>query len=129
MTYEEIVAKVRDLFSGADVSGVGEHLAYQFNIVGEGEGAFYIAFKDNALDVAPYEYYDRDAILIASAEDFIKIADGSLNAVAAFTTGRLKVEGSIDKALELQKMIEVMGKNGKKTDKAAKKPAKKTAKK
>ena len=46
MTYEEIVAKVRSLFSGADVSAIKEHLAYQFNIVGEGEGAFYVEVKD-----------------------------------------------------------------------------------
>lgn len=125
MTYEEIFAQAEEVFTGGDITGYKGDFAIQVNITGEGEGAFYIAFKDNALDVAPYEYYDRDAILIASAEDFIKIADGSLNAVAAFTTGRLKVEGSIDKALELQKMIEVMGKNGKKAEKAAKKSAKK----
>ena len=125
MTYEEIFTQAKDAFTGGDITGYKGDFAIQVNITGEGEGAFYIAFKDTALDVAPYEYYDRDAILIASAEDFIKIADGSLNAVAAFTTGRLKVEGSIDKALELQKMIEVMGKNGKKADKTAKKAAKK----
>ena len=106
MTYEEIFAQAKEAFTSGDITGYKGDFAIQVNITGEGEGAFYIAFKDNALDVAPYEYYDRDAILIASAEDFIKIADGSLNAVAAFTTGRLKVEGSIDKALELQKMID-----------------------
>ena len=129
MTSEEIFTQAKEAFTGGDITGYKGDFAIQVNITGEGEGAFYIAYKNDALDVAPYEYYDRDAILIASAEDIIKIADGSLNAVAAFTTGRLKVEGSIDKALELQKMIEVMGKNGKKADKTTKKPAKKTAKK
>lgn len=121
MTYEEIFAQARDAFTSGDTTGFNGDFAIQVNIIGEGEGTFYIAFKGGNLDVAPYEYYDRDAILIASASDFIKIADGSLNAVAAFTTGRLKVEGSIDKALELQKMIEIIGKNGKKSKKAAKK--------
>lgn len=120
MTYEEIFAQARDAFTSGDTTGFNGDFAIQVNIIGEGEGVFYIAFKGGNLDVAPYEYYDRDAILIASASDFIKIADGSLNAVAAFTTGRLKVEGSIDKALELQKMIEIIGKNGKKSKKAAK---------
>lgn len=125
MTYEEIFTQAKEAFTSGDITGYKGDFAIQVNITGEGEGALYIAYKDNVLDVAPYEYYDRDAILIASAEDFIRIADGSLNAVAAFTTGRLKIEGSIDKALELQKMIEVMGKNGKKADKPAKKNAKK----
>ena len=29
----------------ADVSGIREHLAYQFNITGEAEGIFYIEVK------------------------------------------------------------------------------------
>ncbi len=123
MTYEEIFSQAKEAFTSGDTTGFNGNFAIQVNIVGEGSGAFYIAFKNGVLDVAPYEYYDRDAILIASAEDFIKISDGSLNAVAAFTTGKLKVEGSIDKALELQNMIEVMGKNAKNAKKA--KPAKK----
>ena len=120
MTYEEIFTQAKEAFTGGDITGYKGDFAIQVNITGEGEGAFYIAFKDNALDVAPYEYYDRDAILIASAEDFIKIADGSLNAVAAFTTGRLKVEGSIDKALEFSKIVNEAIKNKKKSEKTEK---------
>lgn len=40
MTYSELFAEVRALFSEADVSNVKEHLAFQFNITGEGEGIF-----------------------------------------------------------------------------------------
>ena len=46
MTYEELFQKVKDMFSKADVSGIKEHLAFQFNITGEGEGAFYAEVKD-----------------------------------------------------------------------------------
>ena len=46
MTYEEIIDKVKELFSETDVSMIDEHLAYQFNITGEGEGAFYAEVKD-----------------------------------------------------------------------------------
>ena len=49
------------------------------------------------------------------------MADGSLDAVFAFTTGRLKVDGSIDKALEFQKIVEAVKKKKKKEEKAAKK--------
>ena len=52
-----------------------------------------------------YEYYDRDAIFICSADTLLKIAAGKLDPVFAFTTGKLKVEGSLDKALELQKFL------------------------
>ena len=105
MTYEELFQKVKDMFSKADVSGIKEHLAFQFNITGEGEGAFYAEVKDGVLSIEPYEYYDRDAIFICSADTLLKIAAGKLDPVFAFTTGKLKVEGSLDKALELQKYL------------------------
>ena len=37
MTFEEMFNQVKDAFKNADVSGINEHLAYQFNITGEGE--------------------------------------------------------------------------------------------
>ncbi len=105
MTYEEIFGKVKDIVKDTDVSGIDEHLAYQFNITGEGEGAFYIEVKEGQLYVEPYEYYDRDAIFICSAKTLFKIMEGKLDPVAAFTVGKLKVEGSIDKALKLKEFI------------------------
>ena len=105
MTYEEIVAKVRDVFKDTDVSMIGEHLAYQFNIVGEGKGAFYIEVKEGQLFIEPYEYYDRDAIFISTWKVLFKIISGKLDPVAAFTVGELKVEGNLDKALKLKEFI------------------------
>lgn len=105
MTYEEVFEKVKELFGEADVSKVEEHLAFQFNIQGEGEGAFYAEVKDGELFIEPYEYFDRDAVFICSAETLFKLASGKLDPVVAFTTGKLKVEGSIDQALKLQKLL------------------------
>ena len=76
MTYEEIVDKVKELFSGADVSMIHEHLAYQFNITGEGEGAFYAEVKDGQLDIQPYEYFDRDSLFICSADVLLRSFPG-----------------------------------------------------
>jgi len=105
MTYEEIVDKVKELFSEADVSMIDEHLAYQFNITGEGEGAFYAEVKDGQLDIQPFEYFDRDSLFICSADVLFKIISGKLDPVLAFTLGKLKVEGSIEKALRLKEFV------------------------
>ncbi len=105
MTYEQIVEKVRKQFQGADVSKVDEHLAYQFNIMGEGEGAFYVEVKDGQLFIEPYEYYDRDCIFICNFDVLFKMISGKLDPVHAFTAGKLKVEGDIDKALKLKDFI------------------------
>jgi len=108
MTYEEIVAKTRDIIFSYNLSSLKdstEHIAVQINIKGEGEGAFYIEIKDREVHIEPYEYYDRDCKFIVSANDFLKICDGSLDAVKAFTVGKLKVEGNIDKALKFSGIV------------------------
>ena len=105
MTYEEVFKKFKNKFAKTDVSNVQEHLAYQFNIKGEGEGAFYAEVKDGKLYIEPYEYYDRDAMFICTADTLFKIVNGKLDPVLAFTLGKLKVEGNIDKALKIKELI------------------------
>jgi len=104
MTYEELVNRIRDIFMKADVSEIKEHLAYQFNVTGEAEGAFYAEVSDGKLSIEPYEYFDRDVLFTMTADTLLKIAKGELDAVFAFTTGKLKLDGSIEKALLLQKL-------------------------
>ncbi|MCM1507759.1 MAG: SCP2 sterol-binding domain-containing protein [Ruminococcus flavefaciens] len=115
MTYEEIFAKSKELILANEVDNLEEagHLAVQINITGEGEGAFYIELKDGKVYVEPYEYYDRDCIFIVSGKNFIKMCEGKLDAVVAFTTGKLKVEGSIEKALEFNKIVKAVQKKNK----------------
>lgn len=106
MTYEEFFSEVKSHLQDADVSHITEHLAFQFNITGEGEGIFYIEVKDGKIYVEPYEYYDRDAIFICTADTLRKLADGKLDPVKAYTLRKLKVEGSIEKALKLKSIFE-----------------------
>ncbi len=106
MTYEEIFSKTKDELSAADVSAVKEHLAVEVDITGEGAGAFYIEIKDGKADIQPYEYYDRDCKLITSGESFLEIVNGKLDPKKAVLTGKLKVEGSVEKALEFAKIVE-----------------------
>lgn len=108
MTYEEIFSKSKELILANDTSGISEHLAVQVDIVGEGGGAFYIELLEGKIYVEPYEYIDRDCKLILSGEDFIAICDGSLDAVKAFTKGKMKVEGDIDKALKVSEIFKTV---------------------
>lgn len=106
MTYADLFAEIKGKFLEADISDVQEHLAFQFNIVGEGSGIFYVEAKEGRLYIEPYEYYDRDAMFTATGEVFIKIAEGKLDPVMAFTMQKLKVEGNIEKALKLKELID-----------------------
>lgn len=126
MTYADFFYDIKGRFMGADVSDIHEHLAFEFNIEDEeAGGAFYVEVKDGELFVEPYEYYDRDARFICAPEVLIKIAEGEMDPVWAFTTQKLKVEGSIEKALRLKEIIEAKQKQVKKEAKEAKKAEKK----
>lgn len=105
MTFEQVVEQVRETFLAADVSQIEGHLAIQFNMTGEGEGAFYAEVQDGVLSIEPYEYYDRDVILTMSADDLVKMMNKKLDPVLAFTLGRLQVEGDIEKALVLVRLM------------------------
>ncbi|MGN1481174.1 SCP2 sterol-binding domain-containing protein [Porcipelethomonas sp.] len=120
MTYEEVFSKSKEIIMNSDVSGIDSNLAIEIDIVGEGSGAFYIELKNGVLSVEPYEYYDRDCKFIVTAENFLKLADGSLDSVSAFMTGKLKVEGNMEKALEFKKIADSVknNKNKKKRRKA-----------
>ncbi len=105
MTYESVVQSARKKFLNTDVSSVQGTLAFQINLIGKVQGIFYIEIKDGRVNIEPYEYYDRNAILTTNATNFIKLINGKLDPVVAFTTGKLKVDGDINAALELVKFI------------------------
>lgn len=106
MTYADIFSELKRRFMEADVSDIQEHLAYQFNIIGEGSGIFYVEVKEGKLSVEPYEYYDRDAMFTCSGEILMKIADGKMDPIMAVTLQKMKVEGNIDKALCFKQLID-----------------------
>ncbi|MBQ2258274.1 MAG: SCP2 sterol-binding domain-containing protein [Lachnospiraceae bacterium] len=122
MTYAELFSEIKGKFMGTDVSDIHEHLAYQFNIEDEeAGGSFYVEVKDGVLKVEPYDYFDRDAMFVSTPDVLLKIADGEMDPVWAFTTQKLRVEGNIDKALRLKEIIEMKKKQAKAAEKEVKK--------
>jgi len=104
MEFEELLAKVRKMAEGKDVSGT-DFLAVQVNITGDNSGVFYVEVKDGKVSIEPYEYNDRNCDITMSMDNFNKLIDGKLDPVMAFTLGKLKVGGDIGKALEFAKLV------------------------
>ncbi len=104
MTFEETLEKVREKMAGIDVREQ-PFLAVQVNIKGKNGGVFYVEIKDGKASVEPYEYIDRSCAFTMEQANFIKLLDGKLDPVAAYTIGKLKVEGDLGKALEFSKLI------------------------
>lgn len=122
MTYEKMFEKVKKALTAADASGIGEHVAVQVNVTGEAEGWFYIEAADGKLNIEPYTYDDRDAILTASGDDLVALSAGKLALEQGLAEGKLTVDGNFDKFMLLSAVFAQMP--VKKTRKpAAKKPA------
>ena len=102
MTYHEIYESVKKSLAKAKAEVVDGNVAFECDIVGEGEGKFYIQVKDGSVYVEPYDYKDCDARLIADAETFIEMASGKLSPEAAYVSEpkRLYIDGDVGKALE-----------------------------
>ena len=93
MTYEELVECARLATKKTQVSKAVGHMAYQFNVKGEAEGAFYIEIDDGKINVEPYEYYDRDIIVVTSADVILQMMEGKLQPMVAYTNEQLTVYG------------------------------------
>ena len=104
MTFNDVLAKVKDVAGDADLTGK-DFLAVQVNLTGKDGGVFYVEIKDGHVAVEPYEYNDRNCALTLSLADFNKLLNGKLDPVFAFTTGKLKVDGDVGKALEFSKLL------------------------
>lgn len=105
MDFFQIFNEVKETFMKSDVSDYKGHLALQVNMTGEGEGKFYAELNNGVLNVEPYEYFDRDVLFTIDSKDFLKLIHGNLDPIFAFTVGKLKVDGDLGKALEIQRLI------------------------
>lgn len=104
MTFEELLEKVRGKMAKVDVKDQ-PFLAVQVNISGKNGGVFYVEVKDGKASVEPYEYNDRSCGFTIDQSNFLKLIDGKLDPVAAYTLGKLKVDGDLGKALEFSKLL------------------------
>ena len=107
MSYEEIISFAKDNLKKTVSKNSTENTAVEFNVYGEGEGAFYIEIKDGKVSLEPYEYYDRDAKIIISGNELEKIINREKTAEERFREGTLTVEGNIDKAREILNVFKV----------------------
>ena len=99
MTFNELLEKVRITLDDIDFTYV-PFMAIQINITGKDGGVFYIEIKDGKATAEPYEYIDRSCALTIDRTNFLKLLNGKLD-----TTGKLKVDGDLAKALEFSRLI------------------------
>jgi putative sterol carrier protein len=83
----------------------GVNAVYQFNLGGEGGQTFHVLINDGTMSVGQGPHASPTVTLTATAANYLKLVNGTLNGQLAFATGKLKIAGSIPAALKLQKIL------------------------
>jgi 3-hydroxy-3-methylglutaryl CoA synthase/NAD(P)-dependent dehydrogenase (short-subunit alcohol dehydrogenase family)/putative sterol carrier protein len=86
-------------------AAAGVDVVFQFNISGAGGGDWYCVIRDRQCTIAT-GVHDRPVCTLRMADtDFLAMMDGTLPAMQAFTSGKLKISGDIMKSQLLQKLF------------------------
>ena len=83
----------------------GVDVVFQFDITGAGGGSWYITVKDGNCDVTEGSQDSPTTTIKMGDDDFVKMMSGELNAMSAFTSGKLKVEGDLMKSQLIEKLF------------------------
>jgi len=102
--FQDILDELRKKTAGFDASSYEGFLAIQVTLK-DLKKVLYVEVKDGKLSIEPYEYNDRNANIIISSANFVKMINGKLDKVAAYLTGKMKIEGDMEKAKELSSLF------------------------
>jgi len=83
----------------------GEDLVFQYRISGPGGGQWHVSVKDQQAAYHAGEHAKPTTILEAKDQDFLDISFGKLDAMVAFTSGKLKVSGDMMKVQMLGRLF------------------------
>ncbi|GIK75383.1 MAG: hypothetical protein BroJett021_43710 [Chloroflexota bacterium] len=78
--------------------------SFQFNLTGEQSSSWVIDLKNGA-EVRRGELPGADCTVTMSDADFVALATGKLNPMAAFSSGKLKLQGNPMTAMKLQSLF------------------------
>jgi putative sterol carrier protein len=95
MTKSELVAKMQE--AGAWLPG--KKIKIDF---GGDDGAIMLDGTNNTATDIPSDINAADTTIKVSWDDFQSLASGALDGMTAFMTGKLKVEGDMGNAMQLQ---------------------------
>jgi putative sterol carrier protein len=101
---------VRAVFDGmagtfqAD-KAAGVDVVFQWDISGPEGGSWYVTIKDGTCEVTEGSHNSPTTTLEMGNEDFVKMISGELNAMNAYTSGKLKIEGDVLKSQLIEKLF------------------------
>jgi putative sterol carrier protein len=99
----DVFAAMPDHFAADAAAGVD--VVFQYKLSGDGGGEWYTAIADQTCTVGDGVHERPTTTILMGAADFVALIQGKLDAMAAFTTGKLKIEGDLMKSQLIEKLF------------------------
>jgi putative sterol carrier protein len=103
MTVQRVFEMLPEVLQKNEAEGV--EVVFLFKLSGPGGGDWHVSVKGGDCEVVAGTHDNATVTLKLSAEEFPGLMTGKLNAMKAFTSGKLKIEGEIVKSQLLTKLF------------------------
>ncbi len=103
LTVKGIFDGLPNAFRADQAAGVD--VVFQFDISGPAGGAWYATIKEGTCEVSEGSHSSPTTTIKMADDDFVKLITGELNAMSAFTSGKLRVEGDLMKSQLIEKLF------------------------
>ena len=103
LTVATVFEKMPEVFNADKAAGVD--VIFQYKISGGGGGEWYVTIKDATCEVCEGVHSSPTTTILMGEEDFIGLMEGKVNAMKAYTTGKLKIEGDLMKSQLIEKLF------------------------
>jgi putative sterol carrier protein len=103
MLVAETFETMKGIFNPTAAAGLNKTI--QWNISGEDAGKWAVKIANQTCEVIPGGVEKPDLTLSMSDQDWLAIASGQLNAMQAFTTGKVKAAGDLSLAMRINNLF------------------------
>ena len=106
MTREEIAQIFPEMlahFNPAKAQGIDARI--QFELGGDNGGSYWVSVVDGVAKSGEGKIDEPDMTIKAQADDYAAMAQGELNPMQAFMSGRVKVQGEMALAMRFMNMF------------------------
>jgi putative sterol carrier protein len=103
MTIPELFEMMPSRFNPTAAEGMNKTL--QWNITGDESGVWALKIVDGRIELIPGGVEKPDATFTVSDKNCLAIAEGKLDSMKAFLTGKLKVTGDMSLGMKVPQMF------------------------
>lgn len=101
----EAFSQMAGSFDPAKAAGVNATI--QMELTGDGGGVWAVDIADGTLEVVEGGVDAPTTTLTMSADDFVGLVNGQVNAMAAFMQGKIKLQGDMGLAMKFQSIFAI----------------------